>query len=447
MSEEQLSPDVTVTESRRKFRWRIGCIPLILLSALLLCGFLYLWVTSSRIFPATDELHLSQPICGTWQATSGSILGPSVPKVNDVTVVSTNEVWAVGTGATAHGWDVTRSNTIHRWDGIRWNTMHFDSARSDTIIYSISALPSGEVWAVGEWSAYSIAAFRWNGNHWSLTPGPSSLQGKSVLYDVAGTSSDDVWAVGAYSDGAKDNSLVLHWNGSDWHVVETPNNCSGDQQLSGLYAISPNDVWAVGRCSDGTIGSLTQTDRTLVQRWDGKKWTVVPSPNYSAGQIIKSSSLDTISGTANNNLWAIGNYWDTNGTGGYWTQPLVEHWNGYEWRVVSFPYPGISTMSNTSDLVVIDSNEVWVTGFIAAGTLRPLLVRWDGSQWQEVSAPKPLAESYYTSIVATDRKELLAMGFGFDNEDGAYYGISARFQYGQCSGKSFEWLNLGLSQC
>jgi len=47
--------------------------------------------------------------------------------------------------------------------------------------------------------------------------------------------------------------------------------------LYGISALSASNVWAVGE-----VNSLSRTNphyRTLIEHWNGKKWSPVPSPN------------------------------------------------------------------------------------------------------------------------------------------------------------------------
>jgi hypothetical protein len=53
---------------------------------------------------------------------------------------------------------------------------------------------------------------------------------------------------------------------------------------------------------NASAGSAYQT---LIQRWDGAAWTIVPSPDTSNAQ---TNVLDAIACTSSSACWAVGNY-------------------------------------------------------------------------------------------------------------------------------------------
>jgi len=110
---------------------------------------------------------------------------------------------------------------------------------------------------------------------WSKVSSPNAGTSTNFLNGVAAISSTDVWAVGEYSNGNGGLTLVEHWNGAHWKVVASPNvNNSLSDSLSGVAAIAANNVWAVGSYYDAS-----NTQQTLIEHWDGAKWSIVQSPN------------------------------------------------------------------------------------------------------------------------------------------------------------------------
>ena len=84
--------------------------------------------------------------------------------------------------------------------------------------------------------------------------------------------------------------------------------------LSGVAALSPASAWAVG------TGSLCPGHRqtTLIEHWDGRAWTPVPSP--AAG------TLTAVTAASPDSAWAVGSI--SSGGGG---PAVIEHWNGKTW--------------------------------------------------------------------------------------------------------------------
>src|SRR3954447_3327870 len=100
--------------------------------------------------------------------------------------------------------------------------------------------------------------------------------GQSELDGVAGLGPNDVWAVGSFGNGTVTQTLTMHWDGSQWSIVPSPNVGANSMLVAvaapvGLQA--SNGVWAMGY--SGVAGA----SQTLVMRWDGSQWSIVPSPN------------------------------------------------------------------------------------------------------------------------------------------------------------------------
>jgi hypothetical protein len=125
-------------------------------------------------------------------------------------------------------------------------------------------------------------------------------------------SANDVWAVGFYNITTT-QTLVEHWNGTAWSVVSSPNPSAGGDYLYGVAALSGNDVWAVGAYYTGP------ENQTLVEHWNGSAWNVVQSPNSGSGN----NFLYAVGAISAQDIWAVGEY--NNGTG---MGTLTEHYAG-----------------------------------------------------------------------------------------------------------------------
>ena len=62
-----------------------------------------------------------------------------------------------------------------------------------------------------------------------------------------------------------------------WQIITSPNSSRQVNELHSVSALAENDVWAVGVSYniERTLGS------TLIEHWNGSRWSVVPSPNPS----------------------------------------------------------------------------------------------------------------------------------------------------------------------
>jgi hypothetical protein len=120
---------------------------------------------------------------------------------------------------------------------------------------------------------------RWNGKRWSIQPTPR-LQG-----DLAGVSCSSetaciaVGQVGIYNGyDSYERTLVERWNGAKWSVQQTPIVGAGNSSLSGVSCVSPTACTAVGSQDPGVPRGVP-----LVERWDGKSWSIQPTPVTQSG--------------------------------------------------------------------------------------------------------------------------------------------------------------------
>ena len=101
----------------------------------------------------------------------------------------------------------------------------------------------------------------------------------NVLTSVFALAPNDVWAVGfAATEIDVSETLTLHWNGTSWSIVPSPSPGDGfGVRLSGVTGVSANDVWAAGGDEPGGEAF------NMIQNWNGKSWSVVPSARFSGG--------------------------------------------------------------------------------------------------------------------------------------------------------------------
>jgi hypothetical protein len=135
---------------------------------------------------------------------------------------------------------------------------------------------------------------------WTLVNSPNGSLPDSVLYSVAVVSAKDVWAAGVSNcrNDTCSQTLIEHWNGARWSVVTSPNV----EVLGAVTVVSANDIWAVGS------SKLESGDeQTLIEHWNGTSWSVVTSPNDSSNDFFNSVAA----GSAND-IWAVGGEEGTN---------------------------------------------------------------------------------------------------------------------------------------
>jgi hypothetical protein len=193
-------------------------------------------------------------------------------ELQEVTVVSANDAWAVGFDFT-NDFQNIEPIAIH-WDGTQWTLADAPKSGSQSEFVSVTALSSDDVWATG--AAATLTAFRpfaehWDGSKWTKVHTPSPRTSNfSGITDVAAVSSTDVWGVGLTGQIFGDlSTLIEHWNGQKWTRVASPNQQGpATSAMQGIGIVSKDDIWAGGVTFNGAnYGSL-------FEHWNGHKWAI-----------------------------------------------------------------------------------------------------------------------------------------------------------------------------
>jgi hypothetical protein len=122
-------------------------------------------------------------------------------------------------------------------------------------------------------------------------------------------------------------TLAEFWNGRRWSVLPTPNPGIGGNFLNGVSCVSPDTCTAAGEA----FHSNSQTT-SLIESWNGSQWSVVPSPSPGVVQTL----VNGVSCAAQNACSAVGSYSTRTAT-----KTLVESWDGSSWSVAPTPNPGV----------------------------------------------------------------------------------------------------------
>jgi hypothetical protein len=234
----------------------------------------------------------------------------------------------------------------------------------------------------------------------------ASPPGKINLTAVAAVASNDVWAAGQTVAEGGLRSLVEHWNGSSWTKATLPAS-NTYQAINGLVALAPNDVWSVGYAS---TDASNRPYRPLVMHWDGSAWTVKP---YLAPPGADSSALVSVTGDGAGGLLAVG-YAVFAGQ----KRTLVERFDGAAWSVLPSPSPGTEA-SALLDVVMDSPSTATATavGYRSDGFGYDTLVeRWDGTAWTvEASQDRADVDNVLTSVAVTPSGEPWSVGYAIDS--------------------------------
>jgi hypothetical protein len=303
-----------------------------------------------------------------------------------IAAVSSKDVWAVGYYFDSQ--TQTYRTLIEHWNGTKWKIISSPHPRNNTF-NAVAADAANDGWAVGSTNTGASLTEHWNGTTWSIIPSPNPTGAtRSSFLGVTALSPSNAWAVGIYYDTSGDQlNLIEHWNGHQWSVVASPNRASSANALYSVTAVSATNIWASGL----TRSSMTQS-LTLVEHWNGTKWSIVASPN--GGKF--DNFLHGITAASATDIWAVGSYSPVGGelpSG----KTLVEHWNGTKWSIV--PSPNVGT--DTNFLIggtIVSTKDVWAVGDTLSDRTRALIEHWNGTEWSIVASPTGSSESSLNGV-------------------------------------------------
>lgn len=277
---------------------------------------------------------------------------------------------------------------------------------AQSYLNATAAISANDVWAVGETIAnipQQPLALHFNGTSWSAVPTPALPSGDfGQLRGVTAVASDNVWAVGETGNIAPFNSLIEHWDGTKWSIVSSPNT-SAIGILNAVTAISANNIWAVG--SGG-----------LIEHFNGTNWSIVSAP---AG----TGNLHGVSGSSSSDIWAVG------GVGRH-PATQVLHFNGTTWSIVSSPSPAFDSVLES--VVAIAPNNAWAVGVTNVGPTQTLIEHWNGATWSVVSSPNgggsgTNANNGLNGVAAVSATNIWAVGFFTDPTTGFEQTLTEHF--------------------
>jgi hypothetical protein len=220
----------------------------------------------------------------------------------------------------------------------------------------------------------------------------------AVLWAVAAADDGHAFAVGNVERHGIGKPLIEQFDGTAWSVASLPGIGRQEASLGGVAALSATDAWATG-FRERRSGE----EVPLVEHWNGAVWTVVSTPKFPRSP---QTLLEGVTAVSPTDVWAAGFTFVP--SFGY--EPLAEHWNGTAWSIVATPSLGSSSVF--TGVSADASNDAWAVGYTANGS-EPLAERWDGSSWsiQEVHHPDKLP---YLSAVTASPAGVFALGPQFN---------------------------------
>lgn len=239
-------------------------------------------------------------------------------------------------------------------------------------------------------------------SRWGNQPSPDKPEGSEEEWftDLSCTSATACMGVGHYyASGNLAGAYRLV--GSSWSFSKMPLPEEGhNAAVHGVSCIAANQCMAVGGVIDKNAKVIS-----LVDKWDGSKWTTeaVPAP-YSGAPYTE---LEDVSCWSATECMAVGYYKDVSGTflnyaalwkSGSWSNVLPPNSSGVTQSLLE----GVSCSSATSCVAV---------GWSNGGGSKPVIVRWNGASWSLQSSAR--AEGWLDNVACTSSEWCMAVGGGY----------------------------------
>ena len=326
---------------------------------------------------------------------------------------STADVWAVGYAVSPSGASVTLG--LH-WNGKAWTNEPTQNPGVQDVLRGVADVPPTDVWAVGVNFLASGGnqglIEQWNGKAWTVVTAPTLPNEDIYLNGVTAIAADDVWAAGGeFNNSGVQTPVTMHFNGKKWSIVNLPAVGQYGTTLVQIVGTSPTDAWAIG---DSWTSSQHNDYATLAEHWNGKKWSVVATPNTSGIDNVFNSAV----AISAKDVWAIGDYWN-----GSIFQTLTEHYNGAKWSIIASPNLGTGG-NGLYATTALSTKAVWAVGQVygTSGAAKTFGIKWNGAKWtvQKTVDVAGASNDGFNSIAAIPKsKTVWAVGGTYSPSNGS----------------------------
>jgi hypothetical protein len=225
---------------------------------------------------------------------------------------------------------------------------------------------------------------------WSIasTPNHGSAATANLLDAVSCAGPAACMAVGSYEAHSRTDNLAESWNGTKWSIRSIPNPPGETDFLNGISCVSARDCVAAG--GNEVSDSPTVRDQTLIESWNGTKWSIVPSPN-GRGNLNSFISISCVSASA---CTAVGSQGDSAG------KPLIESWNGVKWSVVPGPDTGHAAAAVLLGVSCPARTACMAVGSYGTSLKRTFVESWNGTKWSIVPSPNAGTAAAFNALVS-----------------------------------------------
>jgi hypothetical protein len=358
------------------------------------------------------------PLAEHWNGTGWSIQPtPGAPGANltqlwGVSCVSTSFCAAVGNFSSSSG----PQTLAEAWNGQSWSVQATPNPTTDAHLSGVACTSAKNCVAVGTSTDHFTGSIhtlsmRWGGKFWTILAMPN-VPGVAELSGISCLGAKSCMAVGFQNSGSATGGVPLtlaeHWNGTSWRVQQTAN------PTSPFGAFLDSVSCGVGACTAAGYyepSSGAAPILTLVESWNGKSWSIRPTPNPP--NTINALLLG-ISCPSQQSCVAAG-YYAVQGMGpaGSPDFTLAEGVSGGSWSIQPTPNPMGSLGAGLNGTSCLSASACEAVGFTAdpAGNYVTLAEDWNGTQWAIQASPSPSSNSsVFSSVSCASATACVAVG-------------------------------------
>jgi len=270
-------------------------------------------------------------------------------------------------------------NYAAEWNWSGWKIVNppDPSPTNSSGLDAVRCVSSSFCIAVGHWfdssaGKYELESLVWNGKSWALEKMPP-VPAKAAtprLWGLSCVSKTWCMAVGDYDVGSSSQPLLSEiWNGKSWamHLPPSPKGLSSSV-LIGVSCVSNTFCNAVGDSLSPKLAFVS-----LGEVWNGKSWTITPTPS---GKQSGGSTLFDVSCLSAKLCLTVGDF--------------AAQWNGTSWTSVAFPVPPGSILTNAVSIACLSADNCTAAGGYSSrkGTLT-VIMNWNGKSFALQTAQNP----------------------------------------------------------
>ncbi len=243
---------------------------------------------------------------------------------------------------------------------------------------------------------------------WSIAPTPNVAgASQNTLLSVSCSSRRRCVGVGYSYTPDIFHVLIEVWDGRSWTVRPSPHLPGLGGQLSSVSCPSARYCVAVGAYSTEpgvTFGG------TLAEVWNGRTWRITPTPNPSGAP---NSALGAVSCTSASNCVAVGQ-----AAGGATQVTLAERWNGRHWAIQATPNPTGASTTSLLAVSCVSANACAAVGYTTnalTGVATTFVEFWNGHTWTIPAVPDPARSpfSQLGGVSCTSAHACIAVGYSW----------------------------------